>query len=212
MRSVYLRYSANRIQFASAQVHDCCLRSMHWLLWYSYSGKIIATCRLYQLWRLLQDGKPVCPDWRKRITSKRIYIKKMKILGENANLFNVTVVIYVRRVYTESVVAYISYLYLVTRCIYVFARLHAYFIVRAKHTYTYSYPLLRCIISIRLIMDAPSGGSNLFFRALYLAPIVLLLPRFQPSCIFLFIRIDSAWIPRIRPVDSARKVKDPWNS
>lgn len=182
MRSVYLRYSAKRIQFASVQVHDCCLRSMHRLLWYSYSGKLLQYVTCNNCDGYCKTVSPFCPDWRKRITSKRIYIKKMKILGENANLFNVTVVIYVRRVYMESVVAYISYLYLVTRCIYVFARLHAYFIVRETHIHILVSPL-RCIISIRLIMNAPSGDSNLFFHALYLAPIVLLLPRFQPSCI-----------------------------
>lgn len=50
----------------------------------------------------LQDDDPVFVRiGHKRITSKCIYIKKMKILGENANLFNVTVVKFTSDAFTQ---------------------------------------------------------------------------------------------------------------
>lgn len=114
----------------------------------------------------------------------------MKILGENANLFNVTVVKFTSDAFTqrELVVAYISYLYLATRCIYVFARLHAYFIVLTEYTNTYSRPL--CIISIRLITNVLSG-ELCSFALFYLALVVSLLPRFRVSFFFHLIRTQT---------------------
>lgn len=139
-------FSESRIPFATQVLHDCRLRWMRPLIAIFIRGIENYYCGTLTYVSIVtviaRRQARVCPDWRERITSKCIYIKKMKILGENANLFNVTVVIYVRRVYTgrrERLVAYISYLYLATRCILRFRTFTCIFHrAPARNTYTYT--------------------------------------------------------------------------
>lgn len=135
---------------------------------------------------------------RKRITSKCIYIKKMKILGENANLFNVTVVKFTSGAFTQRERRGLYLVPLSRDKMYIRFRTFTCIFHRARgihvHILASPFPLYLYVLS-----GTRQAGKPTCFFALYLAPVVLLLLRFRVFRVSFFSfnsYTDSAWISR----------------